>query len=640
MIGAVNKKSFCGVAALAAVFSAGMLRAESLEARVAAAFDSAPAEHPYLLAKKSNFVRLRESAANDAAFKAGLVRLKNRADGWCGAPLPEYTLNGKRLPAMFDIFPRVVDCLLLYKIGGETKHRDEALRSVDALLAMKDWNPAHFLDTAHGAVAVSLAYDWLYGELDGERRRRMEDGLVRLALSPSFEGEKWWVKARTNWASVCHAGMMSAAFAIKDVEPELSRKTIVRAVANLGTPAAELAPDGSYPEGTLYWRFGVQFHAMAVDMLEGVLGTSFGLGELPGWRETADYLDIVTGPTGYYFNYSDGGNSSGGAGRRLDPTPAVWWFARRYARPDILVGHEFGTLTCPGSETGKFFAFALLWNSPVPEGTESRTPLAWRSRGSGQIAVQRSGLCRDAFYIGLKGGKASASHGHMDGGSFVLDAGGVRWAHDLGGQAYTEIEKRGMKLWDVSQESNRWNVFRLGTFAHNTLSINGRQQRADGFAHVVEITPGPASKAVLDLTELYAPAVSKAVRTGEMDADGARYTLADTLEGLELGDAVRWAMMTRARVVSIDGSSLALEEGGHRLVLRQKGGEWPWKVEENPRPNEWDEPNYGYRQLTFTAEAPVSGRLDIGVAFTLEKNVSEKESPNLTGCNPPNLNEP
>lgn len=171
MIGAVNKKSFCGVAALAAVFSAGMLRAESLEARVAAAFDSAPAEHPYLLAKKSNFIRLRESAANDAAFEAGLVRLKNRADGWCGAPLPEYTLNGKRLPAMFDIFPRVVDCLLLYKIGGEAKHRDEALRSVDALLAMKDWNPAHFLDTAHGAVAVSLAYDWLYGELDGERRR-------------------------------------------------------------------------------------------------------------------------------------------------------------------------------------------------------------------------------------------------------------------------------------------------------------------------------------------------------------------------------------------------------------------------------------------------------------------------------------
>jgi len=43
-------------------------------------------------------------------------------------------------------------------------------------------------------------------------------------------------------------------------------------------------------------------------------------------------------------------------------------------------------------------------------------------------------------YLGIKGGKAGSSHGHMDAGSFVYDAYGVRWSMDFGLQSYTTLE--------------------------------------------------------------------------------------------------------------------------------------------------------------------------------------------------------
>ena len=63
-------------------------------------------------------------------------------------------------------------------------------------------------------------------------------------------------------------------------------------------------------------------------------------------------------------------------------------------------------------------------------------------------------------YLGIKGGKAGSSHGHMDAGSFVYDAYGVRWSMDFGLQSYTTLESvlagLGGNLWDMGQNSMRW----------------------------------------------------------------------------------------------------------------------------------------------------------------------------------------
>ena len=65
----------------------------------------------------------------------------------------------------------------------------------------------------------------------------------------------------------------------------------------------------------------------------------------------------------------------------------------------------------------------------------------WVGQGKNPVALMRTSWTNpDAIYVGLKGGSPSVSHGHMDVGSFVMDANGERWSMDLGMQEYESLE--------------------------------------------------------------------------------------------------------------------------------------------------------------------------------------------------------
>jgi hypothetical protein len=233
------------------------------------------------------------------------------------------------------------------------------------------------------------------------------------------------------------------------------------------------------------------------------------------------------------------------------------------------------------------------------------------------ITIQRSSWNDDeALFVGLKGGSPSSPHGHMDGGSFVMDTKGVRWAVDLGAERYHPIEARGIDLWNNRQDSQRWTIFRLGTSAHNVPMIDGCQQWVKGSAKVTAVKrDGAASEVTLNLSTLYTNAAS-VVRTGTMAADGRRYVLRDAFAGARPGAAIRWAMMTRAEP-TVDGDKVTLRQGGKTLTLTQCGAQkGAWSVAEAKGPNEWDSPNDGCRQLLFTVPATAEGAADIAVSFS------------------------
>ena len=233
------------------------------------------------------------------------------------------------------------------------------------------------------------------------------------------------------------------------------------------------------------------------------------------------------------------------------------------------------------------------------------------------IAVQRSSWNDDeALFVGLKGGSPSGPHGHMDGGSFVMDTKGVRWAVDLGAENYNAIEQRGMSLWNFKQTSDRWKIFRLGTSSHNVPMIDGCQQNVSGSAEVVDVrTNGALSVAKLDLSSLYTNAAS-VVRMGAMATDGRRYLLRDVFSGVRPGAQIRWAMMTRADPEIADGA-VTLRQNGQTLRLVQRGAQkGVWTVGSGQGPEEWDSPNRGCRQLTFTVSATAAGAAEVAVEFS------------------------
>jgi oligo-alginate lyase len=75
----------------------------------------------------------------------------------------------------------------------------------------------------------------------------------------------------------------------------------------------------------------------------------------------------------------------------------------------------------------------------------------------------------------------------MDIGSFVMEANDVRWAMDLGSSDYNTLETNGVDLWNMSQTSERWDVFRYNNMAHNTLTFNGKKQLVAGNSTVYNL---------------------------------------------------------------------------------------------------------------------------------------------------------
>jgi hypothetical protein len=530
-------------------------------------------------------------------------------------PPVERRMEGRRLLGVSrTCLRRVATLAAAHRLTGDGRHARRAEREMLAAARFADWNPAHFLDTAEMTFALALGYDWLHGALAPDARAEIRAAIVKKGLElPFTTPHKGWVKARNNWGQVCHGGLVAGALAVLEDEPDLAARTVHQALQNVVHSMAAYAPRGSYPEGPSYWSYGTGYTVLLVAALESALGGDFGLSKAPGFRETGAYPDLVGGPSGLSFNYADGS-----AARRAEPIR--FWFAARYARPDWTV-EEVRLLKedLPGAARDRFFAFTLLWMQEKGVDDAPRLPLHWSGGGEVPVSVHRSSWSRaDAVFVGLKGGSPSANHGHMDVGSFVLDADGVRWALDLGAEGYHGIESRGMNLWDRRQESDRWKIFRQRNEGHNTLVIDGRLQRAAGHGRMVGFSDAPEfPHSVVDLAEVYQGQVRTGVR-GVALLPSREVLIQDRLTGLAPGSRVRWGMITSGAPGEPGAPTLRLAQGSSSLaleILSPPGAAWTVVDSAGPR-QPWDSPNPGTRLVVFEAAAPESGELTLAVLAT------------------------
>ena len=583
--------------------------------QVAEAMSRMPKGHPALFADGARFQTLRAELEAHELGRAALGLLCRDADAFLTQPVCARVMEGKRLLAVSRrALHRLTTLALAYRLTGKEDYLKRCVEEMDAVGAFADWNPSHFLDVAEMTLGLAVAYDWLYRDLDDAARVRAATAIFEKGLEPGQKGG-WWVNAKNNWGQVCHAGMMAGALALRESHPELAVDVVHRAVVNLPfSMRASFSPSGNYPEGPGYWDYGTDFNVLAIAMLQGMLGTDFGLTAIPGFAETADYLDVITGPSGLTFNYADCGSGVRGI------SYAKWWFARHLERPDLLAYFERDALDAyckRRTGNNRLFAFILPWLQPVPEGVAPQSPLNWSPGGIVPIVVLRSSWDNaKATFIGLKAGPPSGPHGHMDAGSFVFDAEGVRWAYDLGMEGYHAIETRGMNLWSPQQNSDRWKIFRLNSFSHNTLTIGNSLQFASGDTKVVEFIDGAVPVTMLDLSPVYTNA-SSVLRTAALFPTG-EVRLDDTLKGLTPGTPVRWAMMTKAVADEARVGSVVLREKGKQLKLTAlHDAKLVWKTEDASEPkNEWDSKNPGMTQLTFEAVAPASGELTFSILFS------------------------
>ncbi|WP_159474971.1 heparinase II/III family protein [Dyadobacter sp. 3J3] len=531
-------------------------------------------EHPRLFANQTK-ITLLKSQKDETSIQL-LKLLKNEADQYLVADKIMYPSQGFKFGAMRQVQGRILALSLAYRVFGEKKYFERARNELMEIAELPDWCPGHFLDVGEGALAAGIGFDWLYDELSLKEREKVKNAIVRNALLPSLEVKesninKSWLNGTFNWNPVCHGGLAVAALSIAESEPELSRRIVERAIQYLPIAGNEYKPDGAYPEGPSYWSYGTSFYVIAIEALRTVVGTSFDLEKKEGFLKTADYKKHMLGTIGEEFNYSDYHVEN------LNE-PIMLWFGKELNRSDLVADEikkiqeglqqDTDANVPKNVSLNRHFPLEILWWVPDLRNDKQKSLTKhYTSQGNLDLGVMRS-MWNDpkAVYVTIKGGTPDYSHAHMDVGSFVLEARGVRWAVDLGTENYDKMRAAKIDLWNYSQSSSRWTTFRVGSESHNILRFDGGNQQIDGKATIKVLkTKTEAIGNKVDLTSLYSKKVKKVERTILLNADKS-VSILDEWTTKDATVDVAWQWITMANV-SKTASGLLLEQDGESLEL-------------------------------------------------------------------------
>ncbi len=562
-----------------------------------------------LLAGPAEFSRLSKAIAVPGLLHDLAAFIGRLADHELTEPVVSRTMEGYRLLRVSRrVLRSVVNCGIIYQLGGDPRYARCAIENLKAAAGFSDWNPAHFLDVGEMCCAFALGLDWLHDAMSAEERTAIEDALIRLGLDVGLaDPNAWFITSTNNWNAVCNGGLAMGALAVRHRRPDLAEKLVARCIQQLPLHGNNYAPEGAFIEGSMYWAYGTVYHALAVESLLRATGSTHGLDALPGFRESADYMSHIVGPTGEFYPYYD-------ARAERIPLPALAWFGRHFDNPTATRAEAADIRRVIGGPLepvlwleNRCFALSLLWLKTEHLADTTRLPLTWSGDGPNPVAFWRTDWTHEAVWVGAKGGKATLSHGHLDAGSFVFEAGGVRWAIDCGMEEYHRIEAMGINLWG----KDRWTLFRLGPESHSIPRIDDAAPNPEGDCPRIEWLDTAYPRVSFDLSALYPGTVNRLHRTIAAGAAG-RTTWRDDVAGLAPGRTYRFTWVTTAEV-SVDGPCVVLTQGGRSLRLAATcahpvaAGVVDGAVLIKPH----DSPTPGLKRIEFAVVAP-------GGAFSLE----------------------
>jgi len=523
-------------------------------------------QHPRILLLKGEEVQIAKSIEGNQIWKKMHETIVKECDSLLILPPIERIQIGRRLlDKSREALRRVFYLSYAWRLTNQDKYFQRCEKELLAISGFSDWNPSHFLDVAEMTMAVSIGYDWLYPKLSDESKKIIREAIVNKGINPSLDSKNnSWLKAVTNWNQVCNAGMTYGALAVAEDYPELSKNIIDRAIESITLPMGEYKPDGSYPEGYGYWGYGTSFNVMFLSAIEKVFSSDFGLNKMPGFLQTAGFLQNMTGVTGLCYNWGDSG--SGG-----NLSPAMFWLAQRNNDPSLLWVEKTYLQKADFSKftDDRLLPAVMIWGKDLPldKVTEPKVK-AWKGEGANPVCLMRTSWTdRNAIYLGFKAGSASVNHGHMDIGSFVMEADGSRWASDFGMQDYESLESKGIQVFGRTQDAQRWSIFRLINKSHNTLTINDEFQQVKGYAKIDKFSDQPGFMyAISDLSSVYENQVAE-VKRGVAIVDQKFVVIRDEVVAANKPTTIRWTMMTSATPV-LGKNSITLNKEGHTLVLQ------------------------------------------------------------------------
>lgn len=334
----------------------------------------------------------------------------------------QFTRTGNRSdyedPYTRRLWMLVVFAKLAAEGNGEAAKK--TIEVLDAICRERSWvMPAHDgdltnfkgtrltidLGSSERAYAVARALRMLGDKVPQELAHRARSELERRIFKPYRETNAnsgnvrdvtahgiWWFYCKSNWAAVCHAGVVRAALAV--IESKKERAAFIEAAERgMAFFLESFLDDGYCTEGTAYWNYGFGHFLELTGAVKEATGGVVDFSRMGRAKEAMHYAFSYRLTDRFCPVFADGG----GGGPVL-----------KY----LTMGAEFWPEYKPLLE-GKLPIRSYFPNAQVFIG---RAP-------------------RMAF--GIKGGNNGELHNHNDIGSWTMIADGVEIAGDPGGEIYT-----------------------------------------------------------------------------------------------------------------------------------------------------------------------------------------------------------
>lgn len=527
--------------------------------------------HPRIMATAEDFAVIRQEAEQNALKKEWYEQIILSADNLVtyNTTVPKYELSdGVRLLGVVnEVMSHMYTLGMAYQLTGEQKYVDRAWVDLEAVSNFVDWHPQHDLDPAEMCLAVAIGYDWMYDGLTEAQRETIEKGMYKNGFydaAEAYQSSTGKLGAAV-LSGINHNLILNACFAIgaeafMDVYPEESSYILSGAIHAIDIAMTEYGPDGAWKEGPHYYHYGTQFAIKMLNSLETIFGTCYGLDLCEGLSTAADYTLNIQSDQGI-FNYGDGTTGT--------PiyAPECFYLSNKY-------GNESVTATLLELSQGKMsnnedIVLSLLWYDTGIQAEDIEMPLdaVYWTEG---VATFRDAWTSDiTAYAAIHGGQTQMCHGQVDGGTFVYDYAGVRWAKELGSTPYDTTVTAQYGL-----EGGRWLLYRSRAEAHNTIVINPDEsagQKLDSTAKMIRFeSEDRGGIAVLDMSENYADNAERAVRGFFFTDDRTGLVIRDeiSLKEKDGGSEVYWFMQTDAEVtIAADGKSATLTQAGKQVEL-------------------------------------------------------------------------
>ncbi len=560
--------------------------------------------HPRLMLTTDVKQRVAKVIATDPWGQRFFKRIKLGAYAVRDLPVIQRKLVGNNFKRMLgtsrDAMHNIFTMGLANTFQPDKQLRDRMVQEMISIANFEDWHPKHFLDTAEMTMTMAVGYDWLYHEMTEDERQIVRDAIINHGLKAALK-YKGGLNSNNNWNQIRHGSLLAGALAVYEHQPELAEEILQQAHQYYQCALASYE-GGIYPEGPSYWGYGTSFSFLMSACLKSATGDDWGITQSPGFYESFDFVLQTTAPSKRLFNFAD-------CSEGPMHLPIHMWAGDVYNRPDfttVSMASFYRYLDRVDTTSFRINPLALLWYHPITDAKAATPPTLYVGQGKKvHLATMRSSWDDNASFIGIKAGEIRVNHGHMDIGSFIIEADGVRWATDLG--AERKIYD-GRDAWSTAQDSKRWSYFRVNNFSHNTLTLGNHIQNVSGENNVIASKQDASgSFAVINMSNAY-DGQAKQIHRGITVLPDKSMLVQDDYQGIDPTMDLRWNMMTQTRIsIAEDGQSASLERGGQTMQVKLlQPAKARFIITDATPPTKDENPNQGYQRLSVILPAPVS----------------------------------